>query len=282
MKSGNKIWGFIGCGNLSQAIISGALQKKTLLHRQIIATNRSQPKILKFSKKHKFINSKSNSDLISKSSVVILGVKPQDLEPVLMEMSKLQNYSSSATFPVVISLAAGVKMSRLREFFPNNPAVIRVMANLPAQVFQGVFGIYLDFHPKLSAAARLKVRKEVLAVFSSLGLVVEVHSDAEVNVITAAAASGVGFVFEFIRIFESWIQGQGLETGDAKSIAIQTFFGASLMALQNQDVSLEYQRDAVTSKKGTTFAGLKSLSENNLEKILKLALQASQSRAESL
>jgi pyrroline-5-carboxylate reductase len=255
-------WGFIGCGNLAQAIVTGGLSTGVLKASRVYVTNRSQDKLRAFAKRQKIKALADNLDLVQRSQIVVIGTKPQDIGNVFQEIAPHLTKKH-----VVVSLAAGVPMTMLKKHLPGAGALVRVMANTPATIQRGVYGIYQGSGTKSQTRSTFKL-------FSEIGTAVEVKSDEGIDGILATAASGSGFVFLFMEIFETWLVKRGFAKDLARRIAVESFAGTSELARQRATESLQTLRGAVTSKKGTTLAGLKAMSKGGIKSTIEKGLGA--------
>lgn len=263
-------WGFIGCGNLSQAIISGALKKRLIKPNSILITNRTLSKSKIFSKKTKVRIADNNRILIKNSDIIFIGTKPLEVIAVLEELE-----SSEIKNKMIISLAAGVDSQTLKNYCNKARSIIRVMANTPVTIQKGFFGI-------LPIKSNASDKRKVFDFFSNLGHPIFVKNDFEINAITAGSASGVGFVFNFMEEYEKWFRQKGLSSSQSRHAAIVTFLGAAELAFVQSSVPLSELRARVTSKKGTTEAGLKAIKAHGVGTGLKSGLDAAFRRSNAL
>ncbi len=224
----------------------------------------------------------SVSDLLNNAEVVILAVKPQDFEPVLIEIKK------DIERQLVISIAAGITTSGIERLL-GEAQVVRVMPNLPVKVGKG-----------MTCLARGKYVSEInlsLArkIFELTGKTLVVNENM-MNAVTAVSGSGPGFLYEFLSRLssEEWdkfIQEKfipafsgaarkvGFSKEQARILADTTAFGSLALLKQSQSPP-EVLRRQVTSKGGTTEAGLAVLA-GKIEN-LELAVKAALKRAEEL
>lgn len=262
MKKISKI-GFIGAGQMAQAIIRALLDSKTFVADQIYISNRSNDRLQKVAEKFKVNPCSSNEKLVESVDVVILATKPQDLaaaiEPVGMAFNEGQ---------IVLSLAAGITLDKLEEMIPSTKLFGRVMPNTPIKVQKGVVGYTLSEECEV-------YDDDILKILNPLGLVVPLYDGEAFQAFTVAAASGPGFLFELMQYWQDWIEGYGIEPEVAKKIVTQTFLGTALLAERQDQMSFEDLQSQVTSKKGVTFAGLESMRELEIERLLRLSLEKS-------
>ncbi len=260
MKKISKI-GFIGAGQMAQAIIRALLDAKTFSEDQIFISNRSNDRLLRVAEKFKVQACSSNEKLVESVDVVILATKPQDLatalEPIAMAFNEGQ---------IVMSLAAGISLEKLEELVPSTKLFARMMPNTPIKVRKAVVGY------SLSEAAEI-YEDEVLKILNPLGLVVAIPDGESFQALTVAASSGTGFIFELMQYWQDWIEGYGIEPEMAKQIITQTFLGTAMLAEKQDQMSFEDLQSQVTSKKGVTAAGLESMRELEIERLMRLSFE---------
>ena len=257
--------GFIGAGNMATAIIKGLIESGGCKPEQIFASDKSEEAIERISSLFN-INCFTNNDIVHKCDIVILAVKPQKMAEVFQEIKETFRQNQ-----VLISIAAGVSISRIRSLGGPDMPVIRVMPNTPALIQMGI-----------SALAKSEnVSEEDLAtakkIFDSVGETVEVE-EGLMDAITAVSGSGPGYIF---RIMESMVAagvGVGLETDISLRLVIQTFVGAAHLAKES-DHSLSVLRQMVTSPGGTTAAGLSTLEKLGLEQMIQRTVTAARDRS---
>ena len=177
---------------------------------------------------------------------LIVALKPQLIDQVLP--AYLPRLSPDG---VISSIAAGYSAGKLADHAPGR-SVIRIMPNLPAMIRKGVSGLYA--HGKVTETASAEI--EELALCS--GTIVWVDSEDMLDRLTAVAGSGPGYVFEMLRAYVEAAEKLGFSEADAKNLVLGTVRGTLELA-QESDLSLEDLRKNVTSKGGTTAAGLDAL-----------------------
>lgn len=206
-----------------------------------------------------------------KFDVVIVAIKPQMIDDVLPDYA-----SRLADGGYVLSIAAGSAAQRIARAMAGAP-VVRVMPNLPAAVGQGVSGLYAD--PESNADQRA----HATAMMERAGTVVTVDDEDRLDRVTAVAGSGPGYVFEIARAYIAAAQEQGFSAEDARAMVLGTMAGALAMAMEDGAPDLETLRNSVTSKGGTTAAGLAALNgDETLSGLMRATLQAAYDRAVEL
>lgn len=252
--------GFIGSGNMTQAIVAALVQTKTLSPSEIYVTNRTPTKAKKLAELHGVNSVENNEEIIDKCDMVVLAMKPQDLEAAIEPIAS--SFHESQT---VISLAAGFSLKRLKDLIPAPVNLIRVMANTPLQIGEGVIGYALR-KPDLGLEHSME------RLFSPLGLVVKLDEGDAFQALTVGAASGTGFLFELMIYWQEWLEEHGIDGETARDITVKTFLGAAKLADQSP-LSFEELQSKVTSKKGVTFAGLDSIRELEVERLLRYSFE---------
>lgn len=199
--------------------------------------------------------------------VVIVAIKPQLVDTVLPLYKDLLEKSG-----VLVSIAAGCSVERLQAAMGAVP-VIRVMPNLPCEIGKGVSGLFS------SSEVNEQHRSSIEVLMTLTGSVVWVENEDDLDKITAIAGSGPGYVFELARAYVDAAIELGFSQTEARALVLGTMAGTIEMA-QKSDESLETLRNNVTSKNGTTQAGLNALNgDQSLSRLLKAAAQSAYKRA---
>tara|TARA_B110000503_G_C7112538_1_gene398781 strand:- start:266 stop:1096 length:831 start_codon:yes stop_codon:yes gene_type:complete len=264
--------GFIGGGNMAQALAKGLLNNglsKSSIH--IVEVN---PDSLTQWHAQGISAQASPDQALTLCDIWVLAVKPQIMSEV---MAQVKPYLKENT--LILSIAAGIPLASLSQWLGEGtkswPFVVRCMPNTPALIGAGAMGL-TALHT-VSAA-----QKEVAhAIMESVGHVVWVASDNEIDAVTALSGSGPAYVFRFIEALIEGGVALGLPPEHARSLALATLSGATQLA-QASDEPLAILRERVTSKGGTTAAALDVLAENKFYEIVQQAMQAAHKRAGEL
>lgn len=204
------------------------------------------------------------------SEVLLLAIKPQALEAVVSELGNgvLQQKPS-----LVISILAGVPLSRLESAFPGKP-VIRAMPNTPATVGAGIAAIAPGKNVENYHLARAR------AIFEAVGQVVEV-SESLMDAVTGLSGSGPAYVAIAIEALADGGVAAGLPRAVAFQLALQTVLGTATLIQESQLHPAEL-KDRVTSPGGTTIAGVAQLEKGGFRSALIEAVQAATRRSQEL
>lgn len=262
--------GFLGAGNMAQAIIRGLLETDFIQAKNLWASNRTPGKLQKLQQEHGINIASSNEELVDNCDIVILGVKPQDLLAAIEPIARVFSEGH-----IVISLAAGIRMDTLEKHL-QQCRLVRLMPNTPSLIGRGVLG-YLLNDPKDAG-----LDDTVESLFAKLGTVIRMNDEDQLEALTVAASAGTGFVFELMMYWQEWIEEHDFDSQLARKITVETFLGAALLAQQSQDISLEELQTRVASRKGVTAAGLQSMRELEIERALRISFEKAAMRNSEL
>ena len=199
---------------------------------------------------------------------IVAAVKPQMFDEVMPAYA-----DHLAPGGYVMSIAAGYETARLSAIM-RGACVIRTMPNLPSAIGMGVSGLYAP------PSATPKQRAHAHAMMERAGIVIPVESEERIDRVTAVAGSGPGYVFEIARAYTLAAMEHGFTEAEARSMVLATMNGAIAMACAPDAPDLATLRDRVTSKGGTTAAGLKALNdEDQMTDLMRATLQACYDRA---
>ncbi len=178
--------------------------------------------------------------------VIVIGIKPQLIDKVVPDHAPLL-----AEDGYVLSMAAGCEFDRIKSVTGNAP-VVRIMPNLPASIGKGVSAICASADVSDDQLAHAR------ALMERTGSVVVVDEEDQIDRFTAIAGSGPGYVFEFARTYVDAATKMGFDANSARKMVLDMIDGTIAMARASDD-PLSDLRNSVTSKGGTTAAGLDAL-----------------------
>ena len=266
-----KTIGFIGGGNMAQALLTGIL-KAGLYHANHIWVSDVRLEQLDVLKDIYGIHTTAdNKELTAQADVIVLSVKPQVMGDVLAGIAGTLKEGT-----LVISIAAGITTNSIREKL-GDVQVVRVMPNTPALVGAGASGLY-----NLSASE--ENLNTALDIFASVGRAVVVDDEKLIDAVTAVSGSGPAYFFLLMEEMIKAGMELGLTAETAKTLVLQTAKGAALLAesAQEQGEDPAVLRQKVTSPGGTTEAALKTFSKEGFEAIVTKALRAARDRGRAL
>lgn len=259
---------FIGGGNMAGAMIGGLLQRG-MNPDQISVTEIDADNRTRLSDEFRIaVESAINSEVVAGSDVVVLAVKPQQLRAVALS---LQPFLSTQ---IVLSIAAGIRLSDLSRWIGGAVTPVRAMPNTPSLVGAGMTGL---FGQNLAPQQRQQIETLVAAT----GEFVWVDDEAEMDVVTAISGSGPAYFFYFIEALEQAGCNLGLQPETARKLALETALGAARLAHSATDAPATL-RARVTSKNGTTERALLSMEAHQVKQNIIAAAAAAADRAREL
>ena len=264
-----KVIGFIGTGNMGEALIAGLLKAKFTTPEQIMAFDAEGARLRFIQKKYGVKKASDNHHLASQCDPLLLCVKPQSMKEVIEEMA--DSLDSSKLF---ISIAAGVPLYAIETYARKQLRLIRVMPNINVLVQEGASAIAPG---NLATDDDVKLAK---AVFDCVGRSILIHEPL-MDAVTGLSGSGPAYVFLIIEALTDAGVHLGMTRAQAFALVTQTVMG-SVKLLSHTGDHPALLREKVTSPGGTTAAGLYKLEEGGLRKILIDAVIAATQRSKEL
>jgi pyrroline-5-carboxylate reductase len=271
-----KTLGFIGAGNLAEAIIKGLLASKAAVASRIVVSDKISERLVLMAETYEVKVCNKNFEVAKNADIIFITVKPNDVQGTLSEIA-----SELTKDKLLISAAAGIttgfiedtlRASGLKSLYV---PVIRAMPNTPVIVREGATALFAGEGAKASG---MKFAK---AVFSAVGKVIIVEDEALMDAVTGLSGSGPAYVFLIMQAMAQAGVQIGLTEDDAKLLAIQTTLGSARLALDGNKPLTELIR-MVASPGGTTIEGLKKLEECGTAKAIISAVTAAVKRADEL
>lgn len=263
----NKRIAFLGGGNMAEAILGGLLAGDVALEGNIVASDVSADRRAWLQKEYGIDTTPDNAAAVQGAHVVVLAVKPQQAAEALGPLKTVFTEQQ-----LLVSICAGLPTSALEALVPAR--VARVMPNLPALVRRGVAAICGGTR---STPEDLDL---VEKMFAATGAVVRLPED-RMNEVTALSGSGPGYVFAFMEALEAAGIELGIEAATARKMAIETVRGAAELAAQTNEDPAELRR-RVSSKGGTTLAGLAAMEAGGFSSAVAAGMKAARDRAAEL
>lgn len=265
MDNGDLKIGFIGGGNMAQAIISGLVQSGHA--PQCLAVSDPEPA------QHECIHSihgdirvtDDNDELADEADIVVLAVKPQIISTVVGAITGRESC-------LYLSIAAGITLDSLQTLLDPARAIVRTMPNQPALVGAGMSVLVAT----PSTAREQKASAQYVA--EAMGDVAWVDDESLMDAVTAVSGSGPAYFYLFMEIIEACARDMGLPAELAHKLARQTGLGAGLVAVES-GLALDTLRASVTSKGGTTAAAIEVLEQSEFRAIVARALRAARDRS---
>lgn len=253
--------GFIGCGNMASAMISGILKKGIYGKDEIIVSNLTEEGAERSRKKLGVVVTRDNREVARSTKLLFLAVKPQFYEEVLEEVKDVLTSEH-----MIVGIAPGKTLSWLEEKCGQPLKVVRLMPNTPAQVGEGMTGACMN--ERVTEEDARKIR-EITDSFGRTEFVPERLMDA----VGAVSGSSPAYVFMFIEAMADAAVAQGMPRKQAYSFAAQAVLGSAKMVLETQMHPGEL-KDMVCSPAGTTIEGVRTLERAGMRSAVYEALNA--------
>ena len=276
----NKLY-FIGYGHMAEAIYQ-RLDKS--LFKNIFLIEKDDDRRISIDKKRhgktQLLKSLQGIKFCN-SDIVILAVKPNQIKSICNEINSL--IIEKKDLPVVISIAAGVTTTSIKDYIiqenlshlQNFLNIYRAMPNLCASNGDSITGLFGS-----SVSDITNSKNTVSEIFNSVGEILWVKKEADLNIVTAISGSGPAYIFYIMEIMINSAQELGLSEKDAKKLVTMTLIGSGKMGLSIQN--LKEQISKVSSKGGTTEAALKVFEKENLGLIFNQAIEAAHARSKEI
>lgn len=273
--------GFLGGGNMGEAIIGALLSSRIFPEENILVSDASKDRLAYMAETYGIVAVGDNRRLFGECDTVVLAVKPQQMADVLTEVSRGRGRGAGRR-TLVISIAAGFPIrkieallySALDEEGARAMPIIRVMPNTPALVLAGMSGMSPNRH------AGEKDIETAMEILGAMGKVI-VFEEEKLDAVTALSGSGPAYVFYLIEAMTQAGIEAGLDPSDAAALTLGTLDGAVRLILAKQEAP-ESLRKKVTSPGGTTEAAVNVLEKNHVRRHIIDAILAAARRAEEL
>ncbi len=265
--------GFLGGGNMSQAILKGLLSATVINPKEIIVSDVDAKKLNSLKKDFKINTTLNNRDVVKNSDVIIISVKPQIVDEALRETSDLAQGKK-----LFVSVAAGVPIAKITNLLSGKQqkklAVARTMPNTPALVLQGATAISFSDHVKKND------RRIVHQIFEAIGKTVVVEED-KLDAVTGLSGSGPAYIFTMMEALSDAGVKMGLSRDVANKLTFQTVLGSAQLALESGKHPGQL-KDMVTSPGGTTIYGIHALEAGGIRNALIDAVEEATKRSQEL
>ena len=265
----DKTIGFLGGGNMAEALIRGLVRGDHIAPDHVLVSGPRAERLAELSDAYGVRTTTSNRELAAASQILVLAVKPQILDQVLLEVTGSINPGT-----LVISVAAGVSSATIERRMPSGARVVRAMPNTPALVGAGATAVSRGAHAE---AADVDLAR---FVFDAVGITV-VLDEAQLDAVTGLSGSGPAYIFLILEALADAGVKVGLSRRTAQKLAAQTVMGSAKLLLDT-DGHPGQLKDMVTSPGGTAIAGLHTLEQGGMRTTLINAVEAATLRSREL
>lgn len=258
--------GFIGAGQMATALAQGFIRGGLVQSTQVIASDPVAETRSRFAESTGGEAVSDNLRVVAKTDLLFLAVKPQHMSGVLDQL-----HGQIGRDRLVLSIAAGIRLSALQKGLGEEVRLIRVMPNTPCLVGQGACAYSLGVRASEDDGQRAK------RLLESVGFACQVD-ESLMDAVTGLSGSGPAFVYVLIEALSDGGVRAGLPRAVATSLATQTVLGAAEM-VRSSSQHPAVLKDRVASPGGTTIAGLQALEAGGFRAALMAAVQAAAQRS---
>lgn len=261
--------GFIGAGNMAEALVKGLISSEFFTKDRIIVSDVIQGRLDLLSSLYGVKVTQKNPEVVKFSDFVVLAVKPNLIGRVMDEIN-----DHLIPKKILISIAAGISTASIMRD-DKRVKVVRVMPNTPALVLAGASALYCV--PSVTQ----EEREDVKRIFDSVGITYIVESEELLDAVTGLSGSGPAFVSIFIEALADGGVKMGLQRSVALRLAAQTVYGTALMVLDGGIHPAEL-KDRVSSPSGTTIEGIKEIEVRGFRGAVISAVESAVRRSKEL
>src|SRR5271167_3551605 len=270
--------GFIGGGNMAEALAHGLIQHKVFKPADIIVSDVASDRRRKLARTLKVATTDDNREVIREAGAVLIAVKPQTIDAVMTELAAdlaKSNLKSAASGKLFISIAAGVTIERLTRGLGKRARVIRVMPNAPAMVGHGMAAMVR------ARGASPADEAFALKIFNAVGDAVALKDEKLLDVVTALSGSGPAYVYLFAKAMADAAVSEGIPREMAIRMALKTIRGAEHLMRESKREVAELIR-TVSSPGGAPVSAPRRSPERGFSDIVAAALHAASDRSREL
>jgi pyrroline-5-carboxylate reductase len=256
----------LGTGKIGESLLAGLRSSEWA---DIIASSRRPERAAELKERHGVETTTSNPEAIKGADVVVLAVKPQDIETLLGEIGHLLRPDQT-----VLSVAAAITTARIERHLAGDVPVVRSMPNAPSTVHEGIAGMCAGRHAEREHLDRAGT------VLRAVGDVVEVP-ESQMDAITAVSGSGPAY---YALLAEAMIEAGillGLSREISTRLVVQTMLGTAKL-LRDEHVHPVELREMVTSPGGTTIRAIRELEQAGVRAAFLNAINAAMERSKEL
>lgn len=247
----NKI-GFIGCGNMAEALVSGMIQSG-LDPKRIMVSRRNETRLNELQEQIGVETTRINREVCQNADLIFLCVKPNQMEVVCKEIA-------SALLPqsILISIAAGITIESLENWLGNDKKIIRAMPNTPVMVQAGMISCSLN--DEMNKAVNGEEVIEIKALLETCGKC-EIVPESLIAAVIGVSGSSPAYMYMMIEALADGAVREGMSRDLAYTFAAQAMLGSAQMVLATGEHPAKL-KDQVTSPGGTTIEAIASLEKN--------------------
>jgi pyrroline-5-carboxylate reductase len=260
---------FIGGGNMARALIGGLEARGSASNAFAVVDPSPEARATISARFGVTTFAAIEPPAVAHAEIIVLAVKPQSVRVASRELATLLKGQ------IVITIAAGIRLSDLSRWLLGYRRLVRAMPNTPAMIGAGITGLYA------LSGVDIEGRTRASSVLEAVGSTLWCERESDLDAVTAISGSGPAYVFYFLEALEDAARGLGFGDAEARRLALATFSGAIRLAEQS-DSEPSLLRAQVTSRGGTTERAIAALEEAGIKAAVAAAVQAARARAGEL
>jgi len=253
--------GFIGCGNMAQAMIKGIIANEILKPSEIFASDAYKPSLEMAHAMYGITVTESNEEVVKNTDIIFLAVKPYLYEELAKEIKDMVK-----PHQIIVTIAPGKTISWMTELLGESAKIVRSMPNTPSMVGEGMTGVC---H---SANVTKEEINEVCRIMRGFGRV-EIVPEYLMDVVVAVSSSSPAYVFMFIEAMADAASADGMTREQAYQFAAQAVYGSAKMILETHKHPGQL-KDMVCQPGGTTLEAIRVLESHKLRSSIFEAMKA--------
>lgn len=265
----NRKIGFVGCGNMGSAMVGGMINSGLVAKENISASCRTQGSAKRLSEKFGINTTLSNRVICEKSDLIFLAVKPYMYEDVINEVKDLVDDGK-----IIVSIAAGVTIEKMENWFGKEIKLVKTMPNTPALVGEGMSAICPN-----SKVSKEEL-EEVMTIFNSFGKC-EILDEKYFHGFISLAGSSPAYAYMFIEAMGDAGVKQGIPRDKAYRLAAQSLLGAAKMVLETGEHPGRL-KDNVCSPGGTTIEAVIELEKKGFRSAIINAMEKCEEKSKNM
>lgn len=262
--------GFIGAGNMGRSLAGGLLKSGWDRQKLVLADPVPEQRQVVGNLLGLTVYA-NNNEVADRADVLVLATKPQQMRAVCKGLAPAVQRRK----PLIVSIAAGIRINNIEDWLGGNLPIVRVMPNTPALVNSGASGLFAN--PRASD----RQRELAESILRTVGVTIWLSSEDQLDAVTGVSGSGPAYFFLAMEALEQAAVEQGLDAATARLLAVETAFGAAKMALESGTDPAELRRN-VTSPGGTTERAITEFQDGGFERLFKQAVAAATARSREL
>ena len=261
--------GFLGAGNMGGAILRGYVKSAKKEGNTLLVFGVNHEKLKKTCEETGAIPCYEIGELVEKSDIFLIGVKPNKFEEVMPKIAEF--YTDDK---ICVSMAAGISIDFIQSYLGDKAAITRIMPNTPAQVGLAMTSVSFNSNVKEED------KKTLMDIFSSIGKA-EVVDEELIHTVIGVSGSSPAYTYMYIDALAKTASKYGMSYEQAKIFAAQAVLGAVQMVLQS-DLSPEQLRINVCSPGGTTIEAVNKLNELGFDEVVEKGFVAAMEKSKKM